>query len=905
MAITPITEGMSGAAAAAVIFNNDTELETAGQESRAYINTQKALFFSKRDASIVYDPATKTITSDGDIYVFNGADTYIRITAGSVSMSAAIAGTPTANFFYVYTTFPQNWFTASGGSGSLSQAFSDLSVAAFSNASAVRANNAVVLFTYNKTADKIDSPFFSEDLYDILKPDAPFYGDYIQTNKTLSYVMGPSLFVVDSVAHTITLTDPVYIFAGTTGAYLRVSAGTINMAPGIEASPTSAYLYVYADLSANSTFKDFTKGAVASGGITAASIVTKGYLDPTLNIRHPSNVLLGIYNKNTGEFISPFMVDKITSLLEGTDPLSVDLTTRRVLNFGSRGSFSYNKSTGVLTWSDRIYIFNNVKVGSNTYYMYCEAGSYDFKAAAEAVAPTPGWVTFYIKVPARFLSGVGTPTTIPFDMGDALLAKNWNSDGVNDIREKDSVVLFKYDMFTGALWSPWFEGLAQLNALDPTPVAPRLPWVNSFPNAYQHLKDFIAKYSNLSGGDAEDPTRIILLGDSIFARANHTSALGVVPSSSPPTLVTKNIGAYMWEYIQGNKPTYRRFDAPGAFAETGTWVTATDLSIWDDAGDINTATRRSTSTNAAAQFTVESGVEYFNLIDRTDSEGSTSVLVTVTGGTGRVEVLNDSGDWVEAHNYTFSQRNPAANVSQGRGNTVYQRRIRFRKVSAEQTITISKSASNSDALMYWGIEVAEVNRPYTQLINVARGGHNISQLKRYVQTDVYDRKPDLVIFEVPLINQYNDETSLSAIVNAVQDFIYGDRPGSPEPLSLKTKSNDWADFQVLVVIPNFTRANYNSSNQFVRNVDGYTAEDVYKAVKGLIIQKGEVGLIDMSSYINYQIAADPLYNGDVYAAMTGTNATGATYTTDGTHPNNKGTEVYAKALCPFFALTGN
>lgn len=430
-----------------------------------------------------------------------------------------------------------------------------------------------------------------------------------------------------------------------------------------------------------------------------------------------------------------------------------------------------------------------------------------------------------------------------------------------------------------------------------------LPVVNKYPNVYSKLSGFLGKALYQTAG--QDPIKIVMLGDSLFARATHTTVNGIDPSAMPPTFVTKNIGAYLWQDMKLAKPTYSRFDKAGRFTETGTWATATDLSNWDDAADIDTRTRRATTAGATLSFTSATSNTLFNLIDRTDDGGATIITIAVTAGNGVVQYhMEGSATWLEANGAVLSQRAATADNANGIGNTQYQRRIYFRKVSTgigtAQTLTFTKDAT-TNAFMYWGLEEADGSKPYAQLIDVARGGHTIAMLKNYVISDVIQRKPNLVIFEVPLLNMIAADKTIDYNVNQVWDFVYGDRPGNTNALSLKAQSGgSWGNFQVLMVIPHYSFEQLNTDGSFITFTSGYTARDLYNAVKGLIISKGDLAYVDISSAMFAAIDVDPLFNGQYYTAYTQFGMSSTGYMNDGVHTNNKGTKVWATELDPIF-----
>ena len=430
------------------------------------------------------------------------------------------------------------------------------------------------------------------------------------------------------------------------------------------------------------------------------------------------------------------------------------------------------------------------------------------------------------------------------------------------------------------------------------------PLVNLHPQVLEKLPIFIEKYAYGIGGTAENPCNILMLGDSLFARETHTNLLDVIPSENPPSLVTKNIGAYLHEYIQGQKPIYSRYDKSGVFTEVGTWTETTADTSWDDNLDRPLHTKKTTSANASIQFATSK--PYFNLIDRIDVNGSNSLTVAITGGNGRVLArVENTTNWVEANGFQFSQnKTDNGSIGNGFGNSRYQRRIEFKKVGAgvgtSDTITITKP-NNASTFMYWGIEEIEENKPYTRILNMARGGHKLDQLATYIEDDVFARNPTLVILEIPLLNMVASNSTLDYNLNQLQDFVWGDRAGNLNANSLKNRSNNWQDFNVLLVIPHHSKVHFNADSSFKKESSNYTTEEIYKAIKGLIFSKGDLPFIDISTAFLNEIDVDVNFS-DRYSAMGSSGKDGIGYFNDSLHQNDKGTRVWAKHLCPLLQL---
>ncbi len=885
------------------------------------INTFKGLYYSKGNTAINFDKVAYTVTTNGFLYIFNGSYTsgsarFIRIDAGVINMATAVTAFPADNYFYIYCKPPMDWINGTGGNYIVSAA--SLIIKSYNDPTIVdaRSNNMVLLFTFNKASGKLHTPFLNEDLFEVLAGGSALpVKKKVNAVKAFNFSMGSSTIAFDKATTVISSSSTMYVFNGsftTSAKFIQVNSGSLSLAAAIAASPGEDFFYCY--VKAGDAF--ISGEATANVVIAFADILIKSYNSSTISdVLSNDAIVLFTYNKRSNTIASPFLGERILETIAAAanppvQPPQETVKTHLKLHFTHRGDFTWNDVTKVLTWSGNLYVFNRYKNGAlSANYLRIEVGSFDFKTYADTVPSE--FLVAYLKLTSgsalNFVNGTGVGV-VPVAISD-IYYKGWDDAGVSEARDQTSIVLFHYNKNTGRVSSPFLIEDNQTNFLKNSSGAvstANVPWFNRYPEVYKKLSGFIGRYT--AAGNGSNKNRIVMLGDSLFARHQHTSALDIDPKSSPPTLITKNFGAYLWQNLKGNRPVYNRFDYAGRFTETGTWSDVVDLGTWDDATDISNITRSSSDTAAAFAFTVAAAISYFNLVYRKDSLGHTNVVVSVSSGNGTLQAkLEGDTVWSEANGFVFSQRHPAANAALGIGNTQYQTRLEFRKVStglgSAQTVTISKATATSDTLMYWGVEEIKGNKPYVQLLNVARGGHTLADLKFYVQSDVFDRKPSLVVLELPLLNMVAADSTVAYMVNQVHDFVWGDRAGNINALSLKAKSNNWADFEVLLIVPHHGRSHFNADSTFADQSSGYTAEELYNAVKGLIYSKGDVSFVDMSTALNAEIKADPLFGGNYYAAMGSSGVTGSGYFNDSLHQNDKGTLVWAKHICPVFMMS--
>ena len=136
-------------------------------------------------------------------------------------------------------------------------------------------------------------------------------------------------------------------------------------------------------------------------------------------------------------------------------------------------------------------------------------------------------------------------------------------------------------------------------------------------------------------------------------------------------------------------------------------------------------------------------------------------------------------DRVEANGYVFSQK--TQNLAQGQGYALHlsDQKVKMRRVATTGAITLKFSkGSDADFLYFWGTE--RWNGATIFITNVARAGRYLELLHNNFKNDVVERKPDLILFEIPLINEYSNysQVGYQTVVNHVHDYIFGDRAGN-------------------------------------------------------------------------------------------------------------------------------
>ena len=401
------------------------------------------------------------------------------------------------------------------------------------------------------------------------------------------------------------------------------------------------------------------------------------------------------------------------------------------------------------------------------------------------------------------------------------------------------------------------------------------------------MKKFLAKLNDMQKNDTPYVTTIVGLGDSIWALTDMNSKIDN-PQLLPPRMTAYNIVTRVYNNINKPKPSYYRYDS-GIFNENGDFKTINSKNQGYNWYDIETSpsveTRVGVSSNCSISF-VTPNYTNFCFIDRLCSEG---VNCTVICENGKLEVLQDD-EWVEANGYTFSQLQPSGDYM---SNTTYQRRIYFRKKTQENiSVTIQ---SDNLFMTYWGIEC--YSRNCVRLINSGHGGRRIQDMVGYLANDVYSHNPNLILFEIPLLNMIPGLTEPNDLNKLLDKIIYGDgRNGSDEyDLSFAKKSNNFENFQILYVIPNFAQDYYNGNEETNAPLaNGYTRMDFYRQAVSYLNYNDLPYINVAESMLQYYYQTKSYKT--IKDIVLGSGVDGDTFTNEGIHPNDKGALIASNEI---------
>lgn len=422
---------------------------------------------------------------------------------------------------------------------------------------------------------------------------------------------------------------------------------------------------------------------------------------------------------------------------------------------------------------------------------------------------------------------------------------------------------------------------------------------NYYQNAMSKAGGFVQKY--LGGEDVN----IVLLGDSITAVANQKQNTNL--NQIPCFMEHQNWCYWVWKYLNKSQNIiYRRYDFQDFFRFTGTFV--------------------ETSVNSLEPYNYVSSDENpsFEFDWNLSSYEKTNILLPRNGaqcyGGIKIEVLSnnvatdnlveyyDGSSWVEANGLVLNLRLTSGTTLSGLNISRNLRHL-FRRKASSGTISIRVSKNSTEGkLQMWGVE--QWNGQGVFIINAAFGGAATYELQEGISEKITHHKPDLVLFELTLVNNFGDRkyesNSKELMYNDFYDFIWGDRPNHTNTLSLKALSNNWTDWQVILVVPHW-RQEWVDGDDFKMTIAGtpvkYSALDCYNVVKGLIKSKNDLEYLDLGSNMKQEAIRRGWTLEQSYAGTTDeTMESIKCFTQDTVHLNNLGSKIYGMYIAPIFDI---
>ena len=411
----------------------------------------------------------------------------------------------------------------------------------------------------------------------------------------------------------------------------------------------------------------------------------------------------------------------------------------------------------------------------------------------------------------------------------------------------------------------------------------------------------------------EEDVLIVCVGDSITGKTEYCDAQEE-PEHCPPGDQYVSWTYLIWEALSKKTIRCDRLDSQrnnaDVFTKTGTWSQIVGGKLdeaynGDNASKENSVcalTYQCNDDNAAVSFVFDAStyekcsIVYSLGYDACDCE------IVVTGGNGKMLVSTDRTTWQEANGFSHTQVADYANGERRQRH----RRLWMKKasgVTGNVTITYQKKTATSASGSYiycWGIE--QWNGAGVFVDNIGRGSFNTLLLARNA-LDIFERNPDLCVYEMPLANETGNSIGFTSSKTRYRNYFWADDPGD-DYFSYKALSNNYQKVPIMIVMPHNRGTAYNANNEAVfdtsHQISGDPiAVDFYKMIFAYLIE-------NLSSYENviFLNLCDRLYNesvgeGIAYATAFGNNSI-YSFTLDTTHLNQKGAYVYEKYLLPVF-----
>jgi len=409
---------------------------------------------------------------------------------------------------------------------------------------------------------------------------------------------------------------------------------------------------------------------------------------------------------------------------------------------------------------------------------------------------------------------------------------------------------------------------------------------------------------------------ITCVGDSLTGAVDYSGQVEN-PTHAAPGHQFNDWVTQMLSIVNKNKPQNDRLDSvrdnSSVFTKVGTWD-ITNYDTFSPDSDIyfgdfswSAETFRSSDNNAQVQFVWDlDAFAKCNIVTAKSIDGVLSQIV-ISEGNGKVLVSEDRTNWIEANGFTFSQRsNPTGKTDdelKAAGEAKYERhrRLWMKKVEGVTgTITVTykrdNSTSYSNSYMYcWGVE--RYSYPAIFFDNIGRGGR-FTQILNWNSSDIFDRHPDLVIYEMPIANEQNYE------LNRVKGW-YNDYFNSNNINSFKTKSNNYQDVPILAILPHCRAGYFDDNNSAIKFMgygepptdlpSYYFAKSVYSNLMSIFNGVDNANIINLLDYILDECIKN---FGKINIGLGGNVPYG--YTVDSIHLSKYGAQKYVKYLAPIF-----
>lgn len=432
------------------------------------------------------------------------------------------------------------------------------------------------------------------------------------------------------------------------------------------------------------------------------------------------------------------------------------------------------------------------------------------------------------------------------------------------------------------------------------------------------IQNFVKKWRN-----RRQDVNIVMLDGSISTDMNY-SVKRADQAYRPPCCTEKNIPSFIEEKLRWKDQHYRRYDSvvdpktvgsPATFTETAT-VEETKIadSVWDwisngPAQSYNWLTRILTGGNPSVSYSFQATYRRCDFIYRTDSLSSAALTVTISGGGGQVQVYDEvSETWKEANNFVFSAQESGTpevveiseTVYGQIMKTVYQKRLKMRRAAfATPALTVTIASSDGGRLCYWGIQYSK-NDFMINLINSARGSHNIKYLSFFEEWSVDYWKPDLIIYPC---NTINEGANASAATSGDSPVAFSGRFNTfvTALLGKSYKPDMIAYIQFCMRNQGLVNASDSVNATYINGYGSATVFDYYDTLFQVLREQPIAAINAFYEYWTIAKKRSEYYGTTMYAEMHGqVGQTSNSFTCDTTHLNEYGAMIGWRFLERYF-----
>ena len=553
--------------------------------------------------------------------------------------------------------------------------------------------------------------------------------------------------------------------------------------------------------------------------------------------------------------------------------------------------FYVSEATGLKISNGDFSISDFIAVNPDTYYIQTKGNRVAFYSTADEASfisgLTAGDDAFKTPLNANFVK-VCTPI----------------AEKPNYQLEEGTVKTAYDDYFTYKLDKSLVAGLEEIE----TEIKAEIPKIS------KQLKDFAPNFYKKWLLKNNDVT-LVLNGESI-STTNYYAEDFSDAKNRPPLMTEKNYTAFIEEALRWEGQKYFRFDNVGIFTEVGTATTKEYDKAWDWTRSVDSElpsvnnrpaiTRILEGTNCSVSYVIPTNAKRCDFIFRTDYLNANNAVVAISAGNGKVQVFDEnSSSWIEANGYSYSAKEDGVLLPNSLYKSIYQKRLKMRKVNInDSNIAVTITNNGSGRLTYWGYQTSPLEYMFDFILS-ARGGHSISRLQNFEAWDTDYFKPNLIIWQIPIINEGLD------VGNA--DFSPKTTTKTKEQYAVNI-TNKYTDYKSKSYVPDvvsfmlwFGKANNgidtNNNWVFANDPNGNKVSIptyIYHTIGAMETLNQNV--IDLFSLIHkYAIEDSKNKNSNIISnILTGSGIVGSTFTIDGVHYNTNGNNVVYKMFGGFF-----